>query len=124
MWCGSGVVELILLCGVGQGVVVSDVPFYDQLLAESAGLRAENAELGAENDELKRMFAVLTQRVVELERQLSADSSNSSRPPSSDRRGRRGRRRSGSRAPARGVSPVSSRVRSPRPGGWSRIPMR
>jgi hypothetical protein len=84
MWCGSGVVELILLCGVGQGVVVSDVPFYDQLLAESAGLRAENAELGAENDELKRMFAVLTQRVVELERQLSADSSNSSRPPSSD----------------------------------------
>jgi transposase len=63
---------------------VSDVPSYDQLLAENAGLRVENAELRAENDELKRMFAVLTQRVVELERQLSADSSNSSRPPSSD----------------------------------------
>lgn len=61
-----------------------DVPSYDQLLAENAGLRVENAELRAENDELKRMFAVLTQRVVELERQLSADSSNSSRPPSSD----------------------------------------
>jgi transposase len=41
-------------------------------------------ELIAENAELKRMVAVLTERVAELERRLGADSSNSSRPPSSD----------------------------------------
>jgi transposase len=41
-------------------------------------------ELLAENAELKRMVVVLTERVAELERRLGADSSNSSRPPSSD----------------------------------------
>lgn len=47
-------------------------------------LSAQNAELRAENAELKRMITVLTDRIAELERRLSADSSNSSRPPSSD----------------------------------------
>jgi transposase len=41
-------------------------------------------ELVAENAELKRMVVVLTERVAELERRLEANSSNSSRPPSSD----------------------------------------
>jgi len=50
--------------------VSDDVPSYEQLAAENA--------------ELKRMVAVLTERVAELERRLGADSSNSSRPPSSD----------------------------------------
>lgn len=54
-----------------------DVPSYEQLAAENAELRSENAEL-------RRMVAVLTERVAELERRLAADSSNSSRPPSSD----------------------------------------
>ncbi len=49
----------------------------EQLAEENAALRAENAEL-------RRMVATLTGRVVELERQVSADSSTSSRPPSSD----------------------------------------
>ena len=54
------------------------------LRAENAALRAENAALRAEHDEVKRMVAVLTERVAELERDLASDSSNSSRPPSSD----------------------------------------
>jgi len=54
------------------------------LAAENAALRAENAGLRAELDELKGMVAALTDRVGELERERAADSSNSSRPPSSD----------------------------------------
>jgi transposase len=41
-------------------------------------------ELAAENAELKRVVAELSDRIGELECRLSADSSNSSRPPSSD----------------------------------------
>jgi transposase len=41
-------------------------------------------ELAAENAELKRVVAELSDRICALERRLSADSSNSSRPPSSD----------------------------------------
>ena len=55
-----------------------------QLAAENAVLRAENAALRAEHEELERMLAALAQRVAELERRLACDSSNSSRPPSSD----------------------------------------
>jgi transposase len=51
-------------------VFVPDAPSYEQLAVENA--------------ELRRMVAVLTERVAELERRLAADSSNSSRPPSSD----------------------------------------
>jgi len=47
-------------------------------------LAAANAELRAENAELRDIVAVLTERVGALERMLAADSSNSSRPPSSD----------------------------------------
>ena len=75
-----------------------DLPADAQLAVDNAALRVENAALRAEvdefrakeaalcveHDELKSMFAVLTQRVVDLERRLAADSSNSSRPPSSD----------------------------------------
>lgn len=55
-----------------------------RLVAENGALRAENAELRARHDELKGMVAALRERVAELERRLAADSSNSSRPPSSD----------------------------------------
>jgi transposase len=78
----------------GQGVVVPDALPVEQLLAENAalraevgGLRAENSRLRAENaklGELKDALAVLSERVAELERERAADSSNSSRPPSSD----------------------------------------
>lgn len=52
-------------------------PSYEQLAAENAVLRMENTEL-------KRMLAELSGRITVLEQRLSADSSNSSRPPSSD----------------------------------------
>ncbi len=47
-------------------------------------LAAENAALRVENAELRRVNAELIKRVEELERRLGADSSNSSRPPSTD----------------------------------------
>lgn len=49
---------------------MSDAPSYEQLAAE--------------NTELKCLVGELLGRIAELERQLAADSSNSSRPPSSD----------------------------------------
>jgi transposase len=56
---------------------VSDAASDEQLAEENAALRAENGEL-------KCLVAALTERIAELERQAGADSSNSSRPPSSD----------------------------------------
>src|SRR3954451_8451433 len=55
------------------------LPAPDQapLLEQLAALRLENAALRAEN-------AILEARIRELEARLSQDSSNSSRPPSSD----------------------------------------
>jgi transposase len=47
-------------------------------------LRAANATLAAVNAEQARLIAALQGRVVELERRLGKDSSNSSKPPSSD----------------------------------------
>jgi transposase len=55
---------------VGQGVVVPEVPTYEQLV-----------ELVVR---LERVVAEQADKIVELERRLAADSSNSSRPPSSD----------------------------------------
>jgi transposase len=89
--------------------VPDDAPSYEQL-------SLENAELCSENAELKRMVAVLTERVAELERRLSADSSNSSRPPSSDApwdkkpaRKRSSRTRSGRKPGKQPGAPSSSR---------------
>jgi transposase len=58
-------------------VSVAGEPSYEQLVADNAALRAENAEL-------KALVAELSEQVAELTRRLAADSSNSSRPPSSD----------------------------------------
>ena len=85
---------------------MSGAASYEQLVVENAALRAEN-------DELKRGLAVLTDRVAELERLVAADSSNSSRPPSSDApwskpaRKRSSRTRSG-RKPGKQPGAVSS----------------
>jgi len=68
-----------------------------------AQLEAENAELRAEN-------AVLCERVAELERRLSQDSRNSSRPPSSDPPKSRAERRREARAKLKELS-------KRRPGG-------
>ncbi len=68
-------------------------------------LREANARLVAANAEQASLIATLQARVAELERRLGKDSSNSSRPPSSDGLGKppaRGqRRRGGGRAPGK-----------------------
>jgi transposase len=68
-------------------------------------LREANAGLVAANAEQARVVEVLQARVAELERRLGKDSSNSSRPPSSDGLGKppapRRERRGGGRAPGK-----------------------
>jgi transposase/uncharacterized coiled-coil protein SlyX len=68
-------------------------------------LREANARLEAANAEQASLIATLKARVAELERRLGKDSSNSSRPPSSDGLGKppapRQQRRGGGRAPGK-----------------------
>jgi len=64
------------------------------------------AELRAVNAEQARLIAALQTRVVELERQLGKDSSNSSKPPSSD----------GLRKPARAERRNAEQTQGRRPG--------
>jgi transposase len=47
-------------------------------------LASERATLAAQNDTMRRENAALVARVAELERRLGLNSSNSSKPPSSD----------------------------------------
>lgn len=56
----------------------------DELNARIAGLEAGNARLVAENAELRRENAVLRVENAELRRRLGLNSTNSSKPPSSD----------------------------------------
>jgi transposase len=64
------------------------------------------AELRAVNAEQARLIAALQTRVVELERRLGKDSSNSSKPPSSD----------GLRKPARAERRNAEQTQGRRPG--------
>jgi transposase len=68
-----------------------------------AELRAANVTLAAVNAEQGRLIAALEARVAELERRLGKDSSNSSKPPSSDglRKPPRAERRATERATRR-----------------------
>ena len=76
------------------------------LLEELATLRMENAVLRTENAVLRAESAALHERVRELEARLGQNSSNSSRPPSSDPPQARGQRR----------PPLSGRKRGGQPG--------
>jgi transposase len=64
------------------------------------------AELRAANAEQARLIATLQVRVAELERRLGKDSSNSSKPPSSD----------GLRKPARAARRAAGQAEDRRPG--------
>ncbi len=61
-----------------------DAPTYEQLVVLVAELSDQVAGLTEHNTALAERNSVLAERVAELERLVSADSSNSSRPPSSD----------------------------------------
>jgi transposase len=56
----------------------------ERLIAQNAALTREMATLAAQNDTLCGENAALLARVAELERRLGLNSSNSSKPPSSD----------------------------------------
>jgi transposase/uncharacterized coiled-coil protein SlyX len=76
------------------------------LVATVAVQAAVIAELRAANAEQAQLIAVLQARVAELERRLGKDSSNSSKPPSSD----------GLRKPARPQRRTDERAMGRRPG--------
>jgi transposase len=56
----------------------------ERLIAQNAALAAEKATLEAQSQTMRRENAALLARVAELERRLGLNSSNSSKPPSSD----------------------------------------
>jgi transposase/uncharacterized coiled-coil protein SlyX len=70
-----------LTTGVLEAVILSRIPDLEATVAVQA---AVIAELRAANAEQARLIAALQARGVELERRLGKDSSNSSKPPSSD----------------------------------------
>ena len=56
----------------------------DELQAENAQLREQNGQLRAENHQLREQVEELSRQVHELVGRLAKDSSNSSKPPSTD----------------------------------------
>jgi transposase len=56
----------------------------ERLIAQNAALASERATFEAQNQTMRRENAALLARVAELERRLGLNSSNSSKPPSSD----------------------------------------
>jgi len=86
-----------------EAAIASPVPDLEATVAVQAVVIAE---LRAVNAEQARLIATLQARVVELERRLGKDSSNSSKPPSSD----------GLRKPARTGRQDDERAARRRPG--------
>jgi len=87
-----------------------------------AQLRSQVAATGARIAELGSQVAVLGERVMGLERQAGRDSSNSSKPPSSDSPYTKRPRKATDRSlrAGRGASPASSPARRGHPGAGAR----
>ncbi len=76
--------------GTGDNSIVAVLQAsIERLIAQNAALTAEIAALKAQNDTLRRENAALVARVADLERRLGLNSSNSSKPPSSDGLGKK-----------------------------------
>jgi transposase len=86
--------------------VEAAIPSSEADLAAVAVQAAVIVELRAANAEQARLITTLEARVAELERRLGKDSSNSSKPPSSD----------GLRKPARAARRTDGRAEGRRPG--------
>jgi uncharacterized coiled-coil protein SlyX len=86
------------------------------VVSVAGSLEALVEQLPAQLAELETALAQRDALVTELERQLAADSSNSSRPPSSMRRGRRTQRRNVSS----GAGPAATPANNPGASGASR----
>jgi Family of unknown function (DUF6444) len=56
----------------------------ERLIAQNAALASERATFEAQSQTMRRENAALLARVTELERRLGLNSSNNSKPPSSD----------------------------------------
>jgi Family of unknown function (DUF6444) len=67
-----------------EAIIAVQAAVVAELRAANDALQAQVVALEAANAEQARGIAVLEARVAELERRLGRDSSNSSRPPSSD----------------------------------------
>jgi uncharacterized coiled-coil protein SlyX len=88
-------------------VVEAAIPSSDPDLEATVAVQAAViVELRAANAEQARLIATLQARVAELERRLGKESSNSSKPPSSD----------GLRKPARAARGADGRAEDRRPG--------
>jgi transposase len=98
--------SVMMLPRAAEPAATIPAPDLAPLLEELATLRLENATLRLENAVLRAENAALQQRVRELEARLGQNSSNSSRPPSSDP----------PQAPARPKAPPSGRQRGGQPG--------
>jgi transposase len=98
--------SVMLLPRAAEPAAMTPAPALAPLLEELAALRRANAALRTENGALRAENVVLQERIRELEGRLGQNSSNSSRPPSSDPR----------QSPVRPKAPPSGRKRGGQPG--------
>jgi transposase len=90
---------------------VPEAPTYEQLLELVERLNAQVVELSRRNAELEGIVGQQADKIAELERRLGEDSSNSSRPPSSDAPWSKKPARKRSSRTRSDASPANSRAR-------------
>jgi transposase len=84
-----------------------------ELRRDNQELRREVADVRAENEDLRTLVSKLETRIAELERRLNKNSSNSSKPPSTDDDADRDQRQAEAAERAAKNRPASKKVRRP-----------